>query len=466
MQKQRFTLGAIVILAIAAIAVLVNLDLKLGLDLRGGSQLTLQVQPTAEIQQITPDDLLAVRRVIENRINGLGVSEAVVQTVGSDGLSVQLPGVNDPEQAERVLGNTARLEFRAQAPDTQDAFDRAFVEQRAIRGALETARAANNAEEIAKYQGQLDENNRLFDTLFAPPELTGQDVQDAYAEPAGGTSWVVVIRFKSEGADKFANLTKSIAGTGRNLGIFLDSDLLTAPRVDVQYAQLGITGGSTQIEGGFTLETAQDLAIQLKGGALPLPVELVETRTVGATLGRESVQSSLYAGIGGLVLVLIFMVAYYRLPGVIADIALVIYSILNFAIFALVPVTLTLPGIAGFILSVGMAVDANVLIFERTREELRAGKTLYRAVESGFYRAFSSILDGNLTTLISCVVLFWLGTGLVKGFALTLAIGVGVSMFTSLTLSRTLLLLSLTVPSLRRPEWFCPNLPTARSATR
>ena len=466
MQNQRFTLGAIVVLAIAAIAVLVNLPLKLGLDLQGGSQLTLQVRPTAEIQQIEPDDLMAVRRVIENRINGLGVSEAVVQTVGSDSLSVQLPGVNDPEQAERVLGNTARLEFRAQDANTQEPFEATITEQRAVRGALLAARANGDADAIAKYQQQLDAANEILGDLFTEPELTGQDVQDAYAEPAGGTSWVVVIRFKSEGAEKFANLTKNIAGTGRNLGIFLDSDLLTAPRVDVQYAQFGITGGSTQIEGGFTLETAQDLAIQLKGGALPLPVELVETRTVGATLGRESVQSSIYAGVGGLILVLVFMVAYYRLPGAIADVSLLVYSVLVFAVFALIPVTLTLPGIAGFILSVGMAVDANVLIFERTREELRSGKTLYRSVESGFYRAFSSILDGNVTTLIACAVLFWLGTGLVKGFALTLAIGVAVSMFTSLTLSRALLLVSLSVPGLRRPELFCPNLPPARSAAR
>ncbi|HLO49458.1 MAG TPA: protein translocase subunit SecD, partial [Kamptonema sp.] len=198
-------------------------------------------------------------------------------------------------------------------------------------------------------------------------------------------------------------------------------------------------------------------------GALPLPVEIVENRTVGATLGRDSIQSSIYAGLGGLTLVLIFMIAYYRLPGVIADVALLIYSLLTWASFVLLGVTLTLPGIAGFILSIGMAVDANVLIFERTREELRAGKTLYRSVESGFYRAFSSILDGNVTTLIACAALFWLGSGLVKGFAVTLGLGVMVSMFTAITCSRTLLLVVLSFPELRRPQWFCPNLPKAIS---
>jgi preprotein translocase subunit SecD len=198
--------------------------------------------------------------------------------------------------------------------------------------------------------------------------------------------------------------------------------------------------------------------VQLRGGALPVPVEIVENRTVGASLGKDSIQSSINAGIGGLILVLIFMVAYYRLPGVIANIALLIYALLTWAAFVLLGVTLTLPGIAGFVLSIGMAVDANVLIFERTREELRAGKSLYRSVESGFYRAFSSILDGNVTTVIACAALFWLGAGLVKGFAVTLALGVAVSMFTALTCSRSLLFVVLGFPALRKPQWFCPDL--------
>jgi preprotein translocase subunit SecD len=192
-------------------------------------------------------------------------------------------------------------------------------------------------------------------------------------------------------------------------------------------------------------------------------VEIVENRTVGATLGRDSIQSSIYAGIGGLVLVLVFMGLYYRLPGLIADVSLIIYALLTMAVFALLGVTLTLPGIAGFILSIGMAVDANVLIFERTREEIRAGKTLYRSVESGFYRAFSSILDGNVTTVIACAALFWLGSGLVKGFALTLGLGVVVSMFTAITCSRTfMLLLVLGFPGLRQKlELFVPNPPVS-----
>ncbi len=185
---------------------------------------------------------------------------------------------------------------------------------------------------------------------------------------------------------------------------------------------------------------------------------------MGASLGKDSIQSSIYAGVGGLSLVLVFMVVYYRLPGLIADLSLVIYSLLTWASFCLLGVTLTLPGIAGFILSIGMAVDANVLIFERTREELKAGKSLYRAVESGFYRAFSSILDSNVTTWIACAALFWLGSGLVKGFALTLALGVAVSMFTAITCSRTLMFLAISIPALRKPEFFCPNLPASNKA--
>jgi len=236
--------------------------------------------------------------------------------------------------------------------------------------------------------------------------------------------------------------------------------LVSAPTVGPEYADNGITGGSAVITGGFSIQEAQDLAIQLRGGALPLPVEIVENRTVGATLGQESIERSIYAALSGLVLVLVFMAVYYRLPGLIADLALAIYALLTFAAYVLIGVTLTLPGIAGFILSIGMAVDANVLIFERTREELRAGKTLYRGVESGFYRAFSSILDSNVTTLIACAALFWLGSGLVKGFAVTLAIGVLVSLFTALTCTRTFLLVAvLGFPSVRKkPELFCPNL--------
>ncbi|CAA9229968.1 Protein translocase subunit SecD [uncultured Coleofasciculus sp.] len=462
MQRQRLILALIVVLVIAAITVLVKIPIQLGLDLQGGAQLTIQVKPTAEIKKITPTELDAVKSVVEGRVNGLGVSEPVVQTVGSDQILVQLPGVNDPQQAERVLGGTAQLDFRKQKPGTEAQLP---IEQQVKQELLikqEALREAKDEKAIAENQAALKRSNDAILNLFEPTGLTGKNLKDSQPEPTqGNQGWNVALRFDQIGGEKFAQLTKDLAGTGRTIGIFLDNALISSPTVGPEFAQTGITGGGAVITGRFTVQGANELAVQLRGGSLPVPVEIVENRTVGATLGRDSIQRSIYAGIGGLVLVLIFMAVYYRLPGVIADVALVIYALLTVAAFSLLGVTLTLPGIAGFILSIGMAVDANVLIFERTREELRSGKTLYRSVESGFYRAFSSILDGNVTTVIACAALFWLGSGLVKGFALTLGLGVVVSMFTALTCSRTfLLIMVLGFPGLRqKPELFIPNPP-------
>jgi preprotein translocase subunit SecD len=329
-----------------------------------------------------------------------------------------------------------------------------------LQAEVEEAIAQGEDEKLDELLQQLEESNEAIAQLYQDPVIRGQQLQDSFPQPTQGSNgWEIVLRFNNEGGDNFAELTKNLAGTGRTIGIFLDESLLSYPTVSVEFAETGITGGSAVITGNFTAEEANNIAVQLRGGALPVPVEIVENRTVGATLGRDSIRRSVYAAIGGLILVLIFMVAYYRLPGAIADIALVVYALLTLALFNLLGVTLTLPGIAGFILSIGMAVDANVLIFERTREELRAGKTLYRSVESGFYRAFGSILDGNVTTGIACVALFWFGTGLVKGFALTLGLGVAVSMFTAVTCSRTLMFTAISMSEFRKPDLFCPNLP-------
>ncbi len=466
MQRQRSLLVLILVLVIAAITAIATISIPLGLDLRGGSQLTIQVKTTPEIKQITERDLEAVKRVVEGRINGLGVSEAVIQTVGTDKILVQLPGVNDPEQAERVLGGTAQLEFRQQKPNTEPQLFALRTIQIQLKAKQEELKKAKDTAAIAKNQAEIHKNNQAFEGLFEStnPPLTGKYLKDAYGEPlTQGNNWNVALSFDDKGGELFAKITKNLAGTGRSIGIFLDNELISSPTVGPEFATSGITGGQAVITGRFTPQEAKDLSVQLRGGALPVPVEIGEIRTVGATLGKDSIQRSIYAGIGGLTLVLIFMVVYYRLPGIIADIALIIYALLTYATFALLGVTLTLPGIAGFILSIGMAVDANVLIFERTREELRSGKTLYRSVEAGFYRAWSSILDSHVTTLISCAALFWLGTGLVKGFALTLALGLGVNLFTAITCSRTLLLLTLGFPGLRKPELFCPNLPTINS---
>jgi preprotein translocase subunit SecD len=465
MQRQRSLLVLIIVLVIAAIAAIATISVPLGLDLRGGSQLTIQVKTTPEIKQITERELEAVKRVIEGRINGLGVSEPIIQTVGTDKILVQLPGVNDPQQAERVLGGTAQLEFRQQKPKTEAQLFALHATQIQLKAKQEQLRKAQDTAALAKTQEEIQKNNQAINELFEStnPPLTGKYLKDAYGEPEQANNWSVAISFNEKGGELFAQITKNLAGTGRSIGIFLDNALISSPTVGPQFATTGITGGQAVIQGRFTPQEANDLAVQLRGGALPVPVEIGEIRTVGATLGKDSIQSSIYAGIGGLALVLVFMVVYYRLPGVVADIALIIYALLTYATFALLGVTLTLPGIAGFILSIGMAVDANVLIFERTREELRSGKTLYRSVEAGFYRAWSSILDSHVTTLISCLALFWLGTGLVKGFALTLALGLGVNLFTAITCSRTLLLLTLGFPALRKPELFCPNLPISNS---
>ncbi|WP_204105384.1 MULTISPECIES: protein translocase subunit SecD [Spirulina sp. CCY15215] len=464
MQKQRVTFAVIIGLVFAAIALLTQFPLNQGLDLKGGARLTLQVQPTEEVPKISPENLSDAKQVIENRVNGLGVGEPVVQTVSPDKIVVQLPGVSDPQQAERVLGETAQLEFLRQKQGTEGQFPIERQLQGIAQVELENLQAAETTdpEAIAAAKEAVEKANAVIIDLFEPTGLTGKSLTNAIAGTNPSNQWEVSLYFDPEGGEKFAELTKAIAGTGRTIGIFLDGKLISSPVVDAQYATTGITGGRASISGSLDSQQALELAIQLRGGALPFPVELVENRTIGATLGRDSVNRSIIAAVSGLLLVLIFMVVYYRLPGAIADVSLLIYALLTLACYALIGVTLTLPGIAGFILSIGMAVDANVLIFERTREELRAGKTLYRSVESGFFRAFSSILDGNVTTLIACFALFWLGSGLVKGFALTLAIGVGVSMFTALTCSRTLMLLVvLGFPKVRQnPGLFCPNLPT------
>ncbi len=465
MQKQRVILGLIIVLVIAALTLLVNKPMRLGLDLQGGSELTIQVKPTKEHPEISKLDIDAVQKVIENRINGLGVSEALIQSAGNNQILVQLPGVNDPQQAERVLGGTAQLEFREQKAGTEGQLGAELAVLNEAKAKKESFKKTKSTDKpaIAAVQLAIDKQYTEIGKLFDKAAITGKHLKHASPEPLSAGSWEVAIEFDSFGGDAFAKLTKNLAGTGRSIGVFLDNDPISTPTVGAQFAATGISGGKAVITGNFNTETANDLAVQLRGGSLPVPVEIVSNRTVGATLGRDSIQSSIYAGIGGLFLVAIFMGVYYRLPGIVADFALVIYTILTLAAFNILDVTLTLPGIAGFILSIGMAVDANVLIFERTREEIRAGKTLYKSVESGFHRAFDSILDSHVTTLISCGALFFLGSGLVKGYAVTLAVGVLLSLFTSLTCTRTfLLLLVLGFPALRqRTQLFAPSVPSS-----
>ncbi len=381
-------------------------NLKLGLDLRGGSQLLLQALPAPPmVPEITPEVMRGVETVINNRINTLGVSETIVQRSGKDRLIVEMPGIKDPQQAKDRIGTTALLEFKelAYTPD----------------------------------------NKRVWKDVG----LTGAQFKHAQASPTvSGGLWRVTFEFKPEGAKKFGELTSRLVG--HQIGIFLDGQP-TDRGPDGRPVSIdeyrGVTvrepilGGNGEITGNFTKDQAVDLAVKLNAGALPVPVRILEERTVGATLGQDSIQKSLVAGAVGISLVMLFMLVVYGLPGLVADVALILYTLATLAIFRAMPVTLTLAGIAGFILSIGMAVDANILIFERTKEELRAGRPLYVAIENGFRRAFSSIFDSNANSLIACSVLMLFGTSIVKGFAVTLAIGVLVSMFTAITATRTLL---------------------------
>ena len=376
------------------------------------------------VPEITPEVMQGVQTVIDNRINSLGVSETLVQRTGKDRLIVELPGIKDPQQAKDRIGTTALLEFKE-------------------------AVMSSNSRPTWKEVG-----------------LTGAEFKHAQAVPtAAGGVWRVTFEFKPDGAKKFAELTQRLVG--RPIGIFLDGQPVdrTADGTPMPVDRYrGVTvrepilAGSGEITGNFDRDQAVDLALKLNAGALPVPVKIIEERSVGATLGQESISKSMIAGIVGIGLVMLFMVLVYGLPGLVADCALILYTLTTLAIFKTVPVTLTLAGIAGFILSVGMAVDANILIFERTKEELKSGKSLYMAIENGFNRAFSSIFDSNINSLIACTVLIFFGTAIVKGFAVTLAIGVLVSMFTAITATRTLLHLVPKYDGLfgQRTESYCP----------
>lgn len=368
-------------------------NIRLGLDLKGGTRLTLQAEPTPDVPKIRPADMDSLQTIIERRVNGMGIGESVVQRAGENRLIVEIPGVKDPEEAKRMLGRVGKLEFK-----------------------------------------RLNEQGQWVNTGVSGKDFTKADI----ATKQSG-EWIVQFELSNEGGKKFGDLTRELAPhrsgeRGQPLGIFFDDAQVSAPTVNEP-----ITDGSGMIEGNFTHESAKELVDTLNAGALPVNIGVVEENTVGPLLGQSSIKQSLFAGLIGLGLVLVFMVGYYRMQGLVAGMALVVYTLLTFAIFMMVGVTFTLAGIAGFILSIGMAVDANILIFERTKEELKAGRSKWKAVEAGFDRAFPSIFDSNTTTLITCLLLWTMGTGAVKGFALTLAIGVAVSMFTAITVTRTFL---------------------------
>lgn len=410
---------------------------KLGLDLSGGVYLEYQVDVSSIPPADVPNAMAQLRDLIEKRVNTFGVSEPVVQTKNpglfglGDGtktqrLVVQLPGVDTVEQAKQAIGGVPVLEFREPLPKAE----------------VDAILKARQEKEEALAKG-LPYTNPLADQPIDKFALGGKNLSraslqfDSSSKTPGGQP-IVSLEFDQEGGKLFADLTKRNAGG--TIAIYVDGKLISNPTVGLEFAKTGITGGKAIISGNFTVDSAKELANRLNDGALPVDkMDVVESRTIGATLGERAIAAGEQAAMWGLLVVVIFMVVWYRLPGVVAAISLCMYTVIILALFKIIPVTLTAPGIAGFILSIGMAVDANILIFERMKEELRGGRTIHDAIKEGFSRAWPSTRDGNLSSTISAVILFWFGSSLVKGFALTFIIGILVSLFSAITLTRTFL---------------------------
>lgn len=388
---------------------------RLGLDLSGGSHLVYRADVTEFTSATDVEDAMnSLREVIERRVNLFGVAEPLVQveqggifgTAESEQrLIVELPGVTDINKAIASIGETPLLEFKTVRPGAEALLEKATTTPPSV------------------------------DEVFISTSLTGRFLEKAQLEFDQQTNEPkVVLLFNEEGSKLFEEITR--ANVGKIVAIVLDGEVISAPVVRQE-----ISGGRAEISGGFTPTEARDLARNLNFGALPVKIELLRTQTIGPSLGANAMAAGLLAGMVGFLLVATFLIVWYRLPGVIASLALIIYVAINLALFKLIPVTLTAAGIAAFILSIGMAVDANILIFERTKEELKRGKNLHEAVREGFSRAWLSIRDSNISSIITAIILFWFGTtALIKGFALVFGLGVLVSMFTAISVSRTLLL--------------------------
>lgn len=370
-------------------------SIRQGLDLQGGTHIVMQAEDTPQ-NKVTPEAVTQVINIMQKRINEMGLTEPIIQREGSNRIIIELPGEKDPKKAIETIGKTAVLEFK-------------------------------------------DEDGNVA--------LTGEDLKNAKEQVGEDKKPVVALQFTDEGGKKFADLTEK--NIGRHIGIYLDGELLTDPVVNE-----AITGGQAVITGQRTLEEAKNLAILLRSGALPVKVSVMEVHTVGPSLGQDSKDKSITAFAIGLSLVVIFMLLMYRMAGFVADTALLVYVLILLGILSALKATLTLPSIAGIILSVGMAVDANILIFERFKEEIERGKILRLAIQAGFKRAFTTIFDANMTVIITSAILFFLGSGTVKGFAFTLGLGVAVSMFTAITVSRTLLMLLIDASWIHNPWWF------------
>lgn len=408
-------------------------DFKLGLDLSGGTSLVYRADVSNIDQSEVKDAMDSLRDVIERRINLFGVSETTVLVQdasfindGENRIVIELPGVTDINKAVSMIGQTPLLEFKTERPDgpekTKLIADFELIQEKVVSGEIPLS--------------------SIEDPYFINTPLTGRYLERAILEfsqsgsvggGAIGGEPMVTLKFNKEGSDLFEQITKE--NVGKIVAIYLDGAPISTPVV-----RESITGGEAVISGNFTPEEGKQLVGRLNSGALPVPIELISTQTVGPSLGASAVSAGIFAALIGFTILALLILFWYRLPGLVAIIALIIYSAIMFSVFKLIPVTLTAAGIAGFILSLGMAVDANILIFERMKEEMRSGKDIVESTKNGFDRAWSSIRDSNLSSIITAIILFWFGTALIQGFALTFGIGVLVSMISAIVVSKVLLL--------------------------
>lgn len=408
-----------------------QIPFKLGLDLQGGTHLVYQADLSNIEEKEKKSSMEGLRDVIERRVNLFGVREPMVQVQG-ERLIVELAGIIDPSEAIKEIGKTPYLEFKEQK--SEEEVEKIEAAKKEISEKVQELRdQGKKDEEILEEVQKLDSWVLSFQDIFISTSLTGKYLKKAELGFDQTTYQpLVLLEFNDEGAKIFEELTEK--NVGKPLAIYIDQQLISSPIV-----QEKISGGKAQITGKFTVEEAKELARNLNAGALPVPIKLISQQTVGPILGQISLEKSLKAGIFGLIAVLLFMILFYRLPGFLADFALIFYVVFTLSLFKLIPVTLTLAGIGGFILSVGMAVDANILIFSRMKEELKRGNSFLLSIEEGFNRAWPAIRDGNLTTLIVAAIMFGFGTGFVKGFALTLSLGILMSMFSAIFITKNLL---------------------------
>jgi preprotein translocase subunit SecD len=451
------TVNLVLILILVALSIWVNvpshpainigqfqrsMDLILGLDLQGGMQVILQAKDTPG-KTVTADQMNNAKDILVNRSNGLGVSEVSMQTVGTNRIVGEFPGLTKTDEVLTTLKETGQLEF-------VDMGSTPLPEGAVIKTDLNSATPSVQPTQAAGAAAPtVDElKARVWHTI-----MTGDQISVATVTAQSTTGKIVVnFELKDAGAKIFKDYTTN--NIGKYLAIVLDKSIISVPVINSP-----IPEGKGYIEGNFTQDSANNLAVQLRFGSLPVAFDVIQSTVVGPTLGQDSIHKSVIAGLIGLIIIMLFMIIYYRLPGVVASLALASYALISLALFRLIPVTLTLSGIAGFVLSIGMAVDANILIFERMKEELRSGRTLTNAIDLGWRRAWNSIRDSNISTLITCAILFWFGSNfgatIVKGFAFTLALGVVVSLFTAVFVSRTFLHTVLDrIKFSEHPKWF------------